>query len=281
MRSKTGFSKARARRVRIRAFLLLLAAITFFLFLSPAYAEGTLGVWNGFLDQTNIVECHNGGEIELGVMVNVINSSGLKLGEPSLNLPPYATRHLILNELGIEDQYGTYELSAVMGDLEPLRCMTAFYKNSSPGSEKPLEYAFSIPAGKSLRGEASGVYNSMNPAGDGVPTYNWLSIYNEEDASFRAVIRRYDQQGALREEIPVVLSMKGERQDFSLGHEEGQVVGIYEIIPEDEEIPYGAYLARYQQTQAGEFVFAFVLFPEQGFTDSGYIPASTMDPATN
>lgn len=245
---------------------------------SQAQEGAEVGVWNGFQDQLNVVECVNGRAQALEPRIEVLNDRGELLGDYAVRVPGYGTRHIILNELGIEDQYGTYLVETE--EDSALRCHTVFYRRDASG-KKAFEYGFSIPVEESLSGESAGVYNSINPRGAEVPTYNWLSIYNPGDAQFSAALETYDQTGVLRQARSVGPLLPGQRSDYALGHEEGQVVGIYKIVPDDLAAPYGAYLARYQQEAPGVFSFAFVLFPSSGDLDSGSLSASTMDPATN
>lgn len=259
-------------------------AINFILFVGPSAAQEAdyraTGLWNGFLNQTNVLECLNGSTKTLNVELRVKDNSGALLGTSTLTIPAHGTKHFILNELGITDQYGTVLASASAADA--LRCHTAFYRfGPREDSSLGLEYAFSIPAGDSISGETSGVYNSMNPEAKPEPTYNWLSIYNPGETDFSAVIELYDQDGNLNQDLEVNALRPGERRDFALGHEQGQVVGIYRILPLDSHAPYGAFLARYQRTAENRFAFGFVLFPQAPSTDTGSIPISTMDPATN
>ena len=99
----------------------------------------------------------------------------------------------------------------------------------------PFEYAFAMPLLSPLSGITAGVFNSCSPALDGLPVYNFLSIYNPGSQPFSADVEVYGQDGTLNTErsFRIAELAPAERRDFALGHEDGQVVGIYRIIPDD------------------------------------------------
>src|SRR5690606_33128016 len=110
-----------------------------------------------------------------------------------------------------------------------------------------VEYAFSLPINAPLTGPTSGVFNSFNPENQDRPVFNWLSIYNPGDQPFNANVSVYAQDGTLSAEqsFSVTDLSPGARQDFALGHQNGQVAGLYEIVPEDATASYGAFITRY------------------------------------
>ena len=245
------------------------------------------GVWNGFNEQLNIIECNNLGGTTASLRFVVLDAAGKILGERGEELPRFGTTHIVLNSYpGIADNYGTYRVEAL--SLEPVvRCYTMVYRRNQAQDGQETEYAYSIPVASPLVGVSSGVYNSLNPEGEEAgAVYNWLSVYNPgaggfEDTLFDGVIEVFDQRGVYKESIDVTDLRPGERRDFALGHPYGQVTGLYRIIPRRAAQPYGAFLSRYSHGEDGAFRFGFPLFAEQGLFDSGSVPASTMGPALN
>lgn len=270
------------------SFLAIVVAMSLFAPLSSAHGLDlpAVGVWNGYNGQYNVIECSNGSNSSsYQVRVVVRDNGGNTLGTVPFTLPPRGTKHIVLNDFPITDAYGTFVIEHQNQDEQPyvpFHCHTAFYRLNQTGSAKALQYAFSIPVGRRLHGWTSGIYNSMNPAQLNTPVYNWLTVYNLSDEPFSAQVRVYDQDGKYSKERSFEISQlpPGQRHDFPLGHEEGQVVGLYRIVPE-QWMPYGAFVTRYSEASPGQFNFAFPLHAAGGRVDSGPVPASTMDPAVN
>lgn len=250
-----------------------------------SYASTPLvGIWNGFNEQTNVIECTNlNPDSKIKAQLTVYKNEGELLFSSSLTISPLATEHIILQNTELSNNYGLYRVEATSGDSSKIRCLTAFYRFSSGENHKALDYVFAIPADSLSMGTAYGTFNSFNPSGlESEPTYNWLTVYNPGSTNFTAKVNVYDQSGALNKEASFrVKELKPlERRDFALGHNRGQFVGTYEIIPNDGSQVYGSFLTRYGR-QNDDFNFAFALLPKSGDCDSTPIPLSTMDPADN
>ena len=242
-----------------------------------------IGVWNGFNQHTNVVECANSSSTPLSVNFSVSDYQGEVLGDRILYLGAHGSAHVVLNEYNITDNYGTYEISST-SDLT-LKCETLFYKLSPSGSEKELDYAYSIEAGLSVNGESFGIYNSMNPqVSSSQAVYNWLSIYNPTSYSFSGQISVYTSDGLydLNRSRRINGLAAGQRIDIALGHEDGQRTGLYKIIPDDSGQNYAAFLTRYSPSSvSGRYNFAFALPAMPSYSDSGTLVASTMGNAIN
>ncbi len=244
------------------------------------------GVWNGYNNHTNIIECTNSLAEALTVMVTVTDYQRQVLGERIIEQPAYGTSHTVLNDFAIANSYGTYLLEVLSTASQPgsLRCRTMFYREASPPDERQVEYVFAVPAGQILRGKSSGIYNSMNPEPGAVrPVANWLSLYNPGDAPLSVQVRVFNQDGSTSPERSFRIDnlAPGDRRDTALGHPEGQVTGIYQILPDDELQAYGAFLSRYAMARSGAYSFGFALLAQPGIADSGPLAASTMGPAIN
>ena len=241
------------------------------------------GVWNGFQRQLNVVECSNLKDERASVNLTVSDYRGQVVGEARLDISPYGTQHVVLNQYpGIVDNYGTYRLAAVSGSAPVLSCYTVFYRSKPDGDSEKLEYAFCSPVSEALRGTSYGVFNSMNPdPANPLPVFNWLSIVNPSQDSFSGQIEVYDNQGSLQEQIAVTDLASGDRRDFALGHPSGQTTGQYRIIPDRPDMRYSAFVSRYSRKSAEEFNFGFVLQAAKPFSRSAPVPASSMGPAIN
>ncbi|MCB0322475.1 MAG: right-handed parallel beta-helix repeat-containing protein [Bdellovibrionales bacterium] len=277
------FSKAFRRACAgVSLLLSFLPAVTFAQSLEPL----AIGVFNGFNAHLNVVECINLGGEDGYVSVEVIANDGERLGNERLFVPATGSPHLVLNSFGITDRTGTFIIRPEVDEDEQtpnlrLSCLTSIYRPAGPGATRAVEYAFVLPARPPLRGATAGTFNSMNPQGGERPVYNWLSVYNPGELPLEGAVQLYDQQGNFLEAFSIDSMPAGAREDFPLGHERGQTVGMYRIVLFDDEQPYGAFLTRYSQADDGSFTFAFPLQARSGSCEPTLLPISTMDPATN
>jgi hypothetical protein len=243
-----------------------------------------LGFWNGFNGQINVVECESASADSTLVSLILYDHHGTAIGERAIEFAGHGTVHTILNDYPISDDYGTYGIRHITGEEDLLQCHTMFYREAAPETGKPVEYAYSLPLAEALQGRSSGIYNSINPGQNStLPVLNWLTIYNMSEAPLNAEVRVYRQDGSLSSERGHQITglRPSERIDLALGHPNGMEVGTYEIIPENQEQQYAAFLIRYSRTDLGNYQFAFALPAREGAADSGFVPASTAGPAAN
>lgn len=240
------------------------------------------GVYNGYLQQTNIVECDNSGDKPVHPELRLLASNGTLLAKLALNISARGSQHIILNDLSnIVDSYGTYRIvlptsESLLGDK--LSCRTAFYRPSSSGADKPYDFAYVLPVRNPDSGVQAGAFNSYSPDGSNNPTFNWLSIVNFGTKPFSAEIELYDSAGRYVESRFVDVLAPTARTDLALGHDVGQVVGTYRIVPVDPSQKYQAFLMRYGVSGAA-FKFAFPLISNAGSCSGTVIPLSTMGSA--
>lgn len=241
-----------------------------------------VGVWNGFHEHTNIIECVNPSAKKITATLRLTNSAREEIASVPFRIVGKGTVHLPLNDYPIQNDYGLFEITLKSG-RQPF-CSTTFYRFASdPLEEKQVQYAFSLPAGRALRGTVSGTYNSMNPEGTATPVHNWLSIYNLSEKSFSAKLEVYRLDGTLDTSQSRTLNRlrAGERRDIPLGHELGQQVGMYRIVPKVSTQEYGSVLSRFSLKDGNRYNFSFPLIPSAGSCDTGPIPTSTMGGAQN
>jgi hypothetical protein len=240
------------------------------------------GTWNGFNDHMVVLECLNTNEQHQTVSIIVKDLNNEIIGAEDISVSKKGTSHSIINKYPIVDSYGTIEIVSTPRAHElPVLCYTTTYRLDENGR---VQYATSSPVGSSMKGNTSGVYNSMNPdPGIPGPVYNWLTIYNPGNAPFSARVFVRDQEGNPLPSMNTYITgiEPGGRTDIALGHTEGQVVGVYEIIPDDSSAPYGAFLSRYSEVSSGIFNFSMNIPASKGSYDSGMIAASSMGPALN
>lgn len=207
------------RLARHSCFLLF---ATFLFLSSSAHAENmslpAVGNWNGFLAQSNVIECGNGGNA-VDVRITVRDLAGATLGVAPLHLAAQGTQHLILDTFPIANKYGTYTVEFVGGDGSKLRCISVYYRASRPKSAEPFEYVFAIPVENATQGELSGIFNSLDALAGPKPVYNWLSIVNQSNRAFSGTVYVYNWDGSLDPtRTKRVLDLKvGGRQDLPLG----------------------------------------------------------------
>ena len=280
--SMTGF----VARLTLLSFLssLLLLALP-----QPASADYAIlefpgvGSWNGFNSHLNVAECTNFSSETVGLHVEVRRSNGSMIGERELIIAAKGTVHTILNEfvdeqgIGIEDSHGTYRLSQSSGPSDSkLSCLTAIYRL---GSDSTPEYAFALPVENEKSGILSGMYNSIFAGLGNQPVQNWLTVFNPGSDVFNASVNTFMQDGSVGESFPLEL-VAGARADIPLGHTIGQVTGIYQIVPEVADQPYGSFLSRYHTENGSNFTFGFSL-ASLGGSCNERLAASSMGNATN
>jgi len=263
-------------------FLLAIPVFAILVFANPVAAQNVQfparGVFNGYLSQTNILECENTGAdpVMMGLQLN--GSDGTVLTSTIISLSGFATRHIILNDLtNINDRIGTYLLTRVSGPNNlgaVINCRTAFYRFGS--TAKQFQFGFVLPVRNPLMGVNGGVYNSYDPAGFARPTLNWLSIVNTDDTDFSASLEVYGQDGSLIAAVPTGTLLPGERRDYPLGHPDGERTGIYIIRPADLSVTYEAIVMRYNAVDASQFNFAFPLRAAAGASSQQLLQTSTM-----
>jgi len=269
----------------VRKLLLLLSALLLATAASAQFNAPQLpatGLWNGFNSHLNVVECSNFNTESVMVKLDMASFSNEDLGSTQFLVPGLGSRHTILNSFSIENSHGTYELSLVPNndDLEQqLYCHTIIYRLSVSGIPKQVEYAFSLPVIGSLTGVSAGLFNSFNPELGSTPVYNWLTVVNDDAASFSASIDLYDQGGSFVETRQVQNLAPGERRDIALGHETGQIVGLFRITPDNLSQRYSAVLIRYLQG-TGAFRFAFPVYARTPGCNAEPIAIEALGPIT-
>lgn len=239
-----------------------------------------IGAWNGFNDHMLVLECSNHSNKKANVELLLKDQENNIIGAEDLSIPPKGNLHTGLNKYPVNNAYGTLELNSSDKNAA-ISCRSITYRMNEDGV---VQYATSSSLGEILSGTSYGVYNSMNPDGNiQNPVYNWLTIYNpgETDFSANIILRSHDGTVLPDKQIIVKDLPPGRRMDYGVGHAEGQVVGIYEIIPEDSTEEYGAFLSRYSEVSPGIFSFSMNIPSSTGMLDSGMVPASTMGPAIN
>jgi hypothetical protein len=273
--------------------LLVLSCITLvFLLAYPSPFPGksgqrkstVFGSWNGYNNHLLVLECINRTSRDISMTMQLKNFSDEIIGEEDLQIKGNGVSHTILNKFDVRDSYGTIALNTLETSFgTTASCFTVTYRLTDT---QEVEYASSIPLGATIRGKSSGVFNSMNPdihTNNRQPVLNWLTLYNPDQKPFSATILVRDQSGNLIPEKTIALENleSGGRRDFALGHTDGEIVGIYQIIPSDSSQIYGSFLSRYSSKNNNEYNFSIVIPSSGGSRDSGMISASTMGPAYN
>ncbi|MCB0323435.1 MAG: DUF1800 family protein [Bdellovibrionales bacterium] len=263
--------------------LLLLLALSITTATS-AFAQTTFyparGVWNGFLGQTNILECDNNNNRQVDFTLSLATVAGVEVVSVNDSVPAFGSRHIILNDLtDIGDNIGLYTITlptAQMSRGDKLNCRTVFYRPAAPGSAKQFDYAYALSVQNAQSGKLSGVYNSIDPSGGSNVSNNWLSVINLDPSPFSATVNVYDAGGNLSQEVAVAQLAPGGRFDIPLGHPVGQVTGLYTIEPDNSAQLYDAVLVRYNLTPEGAYNFAFPLRGTGGSCTGQPVLASSM-----
>jgi uncharacterized protein (DUF1800 family) len=258
-------------------------SLIFLSWIGQASAQTTFypatGIYNGFLNQINILECDNSGLDPLNPVVRILSLEGKELSAIPMRIEASGTQHIILNDLvQIRDTYGTYKIELSNDEMfkgSQLSCRTTFYRPAVNQRLKSFDFAYALPVRNPDSGERSGAFNSFNPSESAEPTYNWLSLVNLDKSLFSADIFLYDAAGSIIEKRAVENISPASRIDIPLGHDKGQVVGTYRIVPRDMNLNYQAFVIRYGAF-GDSFRFAFPLQAVAGSCSGNLIQLSTM-----
>lgn len=246
------------------------------------------GTWNGYQEQINIVECLNFADTDFSATLELKSADNQALSSRAFSVPSQGTAHLILNELAsLQNRYGSFSIDVEENrDVAQghLRCTSLFYRPSQDTSLEAFEYAYAIPLRNSVSGIQQGLFNSVNPSVSSTPVYNWLTVFNPSQSPFEAILELRNFDGSSRRLQRIGPLAAGERIDIALAHNDeflnGQSVGLYRILPDEDEQEYQAFLSRYGSRDS-VFDFAFTLLPSQGSCDQKTLFASTVGNARN
>lgn len=242
------------------------------------------GSWNGHHQQFVVLECGSYALVPVTLRLTMRDAGGGDFAVHPLVVEPLGVTHVVLNDFGISDAYGTFLLELLTAEgTDKIACIVSTYRLSSGGA-KAVDYAFAMRVENPTVGEVSGIFNSYNPEGAVSPVFNWLSVINPGGSPFVADIDVFDGAGGLLNSFPIAVPGKG-KVDVGLGHNEplngGQLFGLYRIRPQNPTAPYLAHLARYLNPAPGIVDFAFTLRPREGGCGPEPVFLSTMNPATN
>jgi len=241
------------------------------------------GSWNGFLHQSNVIECSNAGD-SADIRVTIRNITGAVLQTLQVNLGARVTRHIMLDAALIKESYGVYNIDLVSGDGTKLSCQTVLYREAAAKSTEQFDYAFALPVEDPITGASAGAFNSYDPLGGTKPVFNWLSIVNVSDKLLSASVLLYNFDGTPDPEhsIQVTNLPPHGRRDIALGHDRGQTIGLYRILPTDSSLGYQAFITRYGQGNSSDsFAYAFPLRAQTPTCSLAPLPASTAADAYN
>ena len=264
--------------------LLFSSAVTILSFYNNAYAQElelpAVGFWNTFLEQVNIVECDNTSNSTIQLRLKLYSANYQEVTAVSFGISAFGTKHIILNDMAnISSSFGSYKIERISGPSnmgEHLACRTVFYRWSA-NSKKLLDFAYALPLKSPLKGITGGIYNSFNPSGLELPTLNWLSVINQNSFAWSGQVRVFDVDGNLQSIKAIANLAPGQRKDISLGHDSGQTTGTYQIVPENNDANYQAYVIRYGIGFNNGFRFAFPLFAQKGSCKDAFVQLSTMN----
>ncbi len=241
------------------------------------------GIYNGFLNQVNVVECENTHSSSVTLTIKLRRDDGSIKAQKNISLPAFGGKHLVLNSISsITNAYGSYTLELPTGSTlgAHISCRTAFYRYAPAQSGRTLEYAYTLPVRNPQSGVLRGIYNSFNPSAAPLPVSNWLSIVNLSTSPFHATIRVYSKTGSLLRTLALRNLAPRGRRDVALGHPSGQQTGTYVITPQNLSQSYDAFLLRYGQRDPSHYLFAFPLRGQSGSCNNTQTLLSTMATGT-
>ncbi|MCB0323436.1 MAG: PQQ-dependent sugar dehydrogenase [Bdellovibrionales bacterium] len=267
-----------------RRLLICVAPLLLHPALGLAQTDGpAFGLWNGFLRQTNVLECSTTSDDDVELRVTLHDQRNQQIGTGDVTVGALGTRHLILNELAdLTDAYGSFRVGSRDGGALPdgTQCFLAIYRFASAGSGE-LDYALTLPLNRILQGESAGMYRTALPEQEGALTA-WLTIFNPGTTSFGSVLEIRSHRGVKTSRTALPPIEPGGRVDLPITHDNSSdsPAGLYRILPTRSEQNYIAMLTQYGPGQPSPS-FAQVLHPASGSCSRQTIFLSTMGPAEN
>ncbi|MFN8392510.1 MAG: serine protease [Bdellovibrionota bacterium] len=234
----------------------------------PIPTDGKLGLWNGYLNMTNIIELVNNTGSSVYAQVNMHSIDGTLVSSNFYTIPANSQQDVILNGLrGFQaDSYGLVQVSSnIQGRI--------FYYRPTGPIFSDFEYVFGVSLESPKTGKSFVGFNTYQPSfnyGDAANLVaNWLSVVNLSATARSFVISKYDASGSLLSSQTVSVNAKS-RADFDGGHISPgpSNVGLIEVAPTDPSTQYLSQLMRYGYGANGSFDFAFPLRTGAGSTST-------------
>lgn len=241
---------------------------------SAAYTK-----YNSFLSQLNFLELvANGTAAVSNIKVTAYNLQGQAVNSTTVaSLAPgqefdIDVLALINNQ---KDTYGVVKINfdSRIAGATLLGRMTNYRPNPNATD---YSFAFARELRNSTRGNTYATGNSFDPQGRGFLVPNWGEIVNVSDTTQRFVANLYDQAGRLLYTRQVSVPHFGE-VDIQAGHEYGENVYLFEVIPLDGTAKYFMNVSRYSSnsysgSEAPTYNYAFSLEGRAGTGASQYAP---------
>lgn len=230
----------------------------------PAEPE-LYALWNGFLDQVNVLELSNTEGYPIAVRLELYRMDGSPGTSVLVPIPENDQRDIVVNDLPgfSRNSYGTIRLTCLSGfngDEEDasqlyneefyrytslsnvIDARMSFYRNGTANSSH--EFAFSIPLVRkdSLLTTSAVTFNTFRPGagtkGAASVVANWLTIVNLRPKTQSYAVDTYSIDGLLLKTRIIEIPAFG-RQDLEAGHENPgpSQVGLHTIRPLDIKEP--------------------------------------------
>ena len=251
---------------------------------SPAYM-----IWNGYFEQTNILELSNTSSQSTNLSVQLLNINGSTLDTFNFSLAANSKLDILANAL---QGFGQNTYGIIRIDFDRPNSITgnsAFYRTKTNSTE--IDFSINRPIENGMLGNSYVFFNTLQPSlniqdkDNIVP--NWIQVINLDQTSSKSfILKKYSLSGSLLEQGTFSIPAKG-RRDISGGHHLAQQqVGLIEIIPVDSQSPYIAQLFHYSYNSiAGvnpqSFSFALGEAARKGLYTEQILPISNGAGAQN
>jgi len=224
----------------------------------PTLVSSSYTFWNGFLDQTNILELVNVGASAATVQLTLYDANGnptiSSASTHSFTVPAEGQFDVIINELEgfTRNAYGILKVEMLSGQVD---ARMSFYKSRQANS---FDFAFTLPVDNAITGTSYLLFNTHfpNATDSSAEVLQWLTIANLSTTNTKSfTLNRYSETGSLLLSTIIDVPPLG-RVDIEGGHENpgSNRVGLNQIIPSDTSAPYIAKIVRYGVKD--EYVFA-------------------------
>jgi hypothetical protein len=242
---------------------------------SEGISNSSVGLWNGYLNQINILEITNTGHAEENVSVRLRELDGTPREPLQFTLGADAEFDVILNERpGFSaSSYGIVEVKA-SGRFQAR--LSRYRPAQAQAADRGL-YDFSVtsPLSAPLTGKSFLPFNTFQPSQQKQDrnnlVANWLSLVNLASTTKTFRISTYLQNGELAFVREIEL-LPFERRDLDGGHVAPgpNSVGMHVIEPLDAEAPYLSELSRYGLTENSQqirFAMTFLGKPDLSWSN--------------
>ncbi len=207
---------------------------------SSADTRGLQGVWEQLDETLSVIECGNVSRVAVEALLSVKDNQGQTIKAIPAKFKANGTNHFALEELKTTDKFGTYTIKP-LSDGSDIVCQTIVYKRNK---NQALEYSFSLPMREHLEGNSWGLYDLESKKLNLKSNSASIAVINMGLEKFTANIVFYSNNTKEISGHEALTIAPHARAIVNIDSSRFGTSGIYEIVPDDDEIPYEAFSTR-------------------------------------